>query len=247
MRIWTQLLLLFALGAVMLPAQETGEPPAIDDVRYEARQAWNKVRRAYDRRLRDAEAGERPALEAKRNAELEEILAPLWTALDRTPQDKDAPKALLWVLRLRKFDPAPARRAAKLFAARHADHADAYRAARTLAGVDEEWATKPLAQLRDKGGDRTQAWARYALVARALAAAKTPVAEDKHIAALKTMRKQVAKHADLLRAIELKLKPYRLAAGRLAPEITGVDLDGTDFKLSDYRGKVVLLDFWGTW
>jgi cytochrome oxidase Cu insertion factor (SCO1/SenC/PrrC family) len=35
--------------------------------------------------------------------------------------------------------------------------------------------------------------------------------------------------------------------GRLAPEIEGEDIDGVPFKLSDYRGKVVLIDFWGHW
>lgn len=35
--------------------------------------------------------------------------------------------------------------------------------------------------------------------------------------------------------------------GKLAPEIDGVDLDGVPFKLSDYRGKVVMLDFYGDW
>jgi hypothetical protein len=35
-----------------------------------------------------------------------------------------------------------------------------------------------------------------------------------------------------------------LAVGKVAPEIEGQDQDGTKFKLSDYRGKVVLLDFW---
>lgn len=37
------------------------------------------------------------------------------------------------------------------------------------------------------------------------------------------------------------------AIGELAPEIEGVDLDGVAFKLSDYRGKVVMLDFYGDW
>lgn len=35
-----------------------------------------------------------------------------------------------------------------------------------------------------------------------------------------------------------------LTVGKQAPEIEGVDQDGEKFKLSDYRGKVVLLDFW---
>jgi hypothetical protein len=35
--------------------------------------------------------------------------------------------------------------------------------------------------------------------------------------------------------------------GQPAPEIEAEDLDGKKFKLSDYRGKVVLLDFWGHW
>jgi hypothetical protein len=35
-----------------------------------------------------------------------------------------------------------------------------------------------------------------------------------------------------------------LAVGKEAPEIEGDDQDGKHFKLSDYRGKVVLLDFW---
>jgi thiol-disulfide isomerase/thioredoxin len=35
----------------------------------------------------------------------------------------------------------------------------------------------------------------------------------------------------------------QLSVGRPAPEIEGEDLDGVRFKLSDYRGKVVVLDF----
>jgi hypothetical protein len=38
-----------------------------------------------------------------------------------------------------------------------------------------------------------------------------------------------------------------LAVGKLAPDIAAEDTAGVAFKLSDYRGKVVMLDFWGFW
>ncbi len=40
---------------------------------------------------------------------------------------------------------------------------------------------------------------------------------------------------------------HNLAPGKPAPEIAGVDFDGKPLKLSDYRGKVVALVFWGSW
>ena len=39
----------------------------------------------------------------------------------------------------------------------------------------------------------------------------------------------------------------KLYIGAIAPDIEAADLEGVPFKLSDYRGKVVLLDFWGHW
>jgi hypothetical protein len=38
-----------------------------------------------------------------------------------------------------------------------------------------------------------------------------------------------------------------LGIGKTAPEIAGEDIDGVKFKLTDYRGKVVVIDFWGDW
>jgi peroxiredoxin len=38
-----------------------------------------------------------------------------------------------------------------------------------------------------------------------------------------------------------------LTVGKTAPEIAGIDLDGRPFKLSDYRGKVVVLVFSAEW
>lgn len=39
----------------------------------------------------------------------------------------------------------------------------------------------------------------------------------------------------------------RLQIGMQAPDIVGEDVDGVAFKLSDYRGKVVMIDYWGFW
>lgn len=41
--------------------------------------------------------------------------------------------------------------------------------------------------------------------------------------------------------------PEGKQVGNLAPEIVGEDVDGKPLRLSDHRGKVVLLNFWGTW
>jgi serine/threonine-protein kinase len=49
-------------------------------------------------------------------------------------------------------------------------------------------------------------------------------------------------------AARKKLHELRhLDVGSTAEEIAGEDLDGKMFKLSDYRGKVVVLDFWANW
>jgi hypothetical protein len=39
----------------------------------------------------------------------------------------------------------------------------------------------------------------------------------------------------------------KFGLGKEAPDIEGVDSDGKSFKLSDYKGKVVVLDFWAGW
>jgi thiol-disulfide isomerase/thioredoxin len=51
--------------------------------------------------------------------------------------------------------------------------------------------------------------------------------------------------ADVARADLRRLR--NLAVGQRAPEIEGRDVDGKPFKLSEYRGRVVLLTFSGNW
>ena len=56
-----------------------------------------------------------------------------------------------------------------------------------------------------------------------------------------TIGKFAAKEVDGLKAV------LALAVGKPAPEVESATLDGKKVKLSDYKGKVVLLDIWATW
>jgi hypothetical protein len=59
-----------------------------------------------------------------------------------------------------------------------------------------------------------------------------------------------ALHTRALAAKEHVVKPHppeALVVGKVAPDFEAEDQDGVAFKLSDYRGKVVALDFWGFW
>jgi RNA polymerase sigma factor (sigma-70 family) len=57
-----------------------------------------------------------------------------------------------------------------------------------------------------------------------------------------------SKHGKLgERAAKVLFQIRELAVGRPAPEIEGPDVNGTNFRLSDYRGKVVVLSFSSNW
>jgi hypothetical protein len=59
---------------------------------------------------------------------------------------------------------------------------------------------------------------------------------------------ELASNADLKDRIREAIDTReKFGVGNVAPDIAGADLDGVAFKLSDYRGKVVFLDFWGDW
>jgi hypothetical protein len=63
----------------------------------------------------------------------------------------------------------------------------------------------------------------------------------------KVLRRGVTPYAEIAESIRSPHDPKDLETGKAAPEIVGRDLDGRPMKLSDFRGKVVVLDFWGDW
>lgn len=71
--------------------------------------------------------------------------------------------------------------------------------------------------------------------------------KDKGVALYTRLRDQFGDTDHGKRAGNALFRIRNLQVGQVAPDFTIADENGTDWKLSDYRGKVVVLDFWGFW
>lgn len=92
------------------------------------------------------------------------------------------------------------------------------------------------------GAAKTAVWT---FVERLQAAQLTPAQEAETLRHLDEIGRA---HPALIGVISQACQTVRTqTVGKTAPEITGRDLDGIEFKLSDYRGKVVVLAFTGDW
>jgi hypothetical protein len=77
--------------------------------------------------------------------------------------------------------------------------------------------------------------------------AETPEEREKALQALEELVK-AAPESKAAKSIAGLIYEYRnLSVGCVAPSFSTEDVDGAAFQLSDYRGKVVLVDFWGFW
>lgn len=151
--------------------------------------------------------------------------------------------------------------AADLLAERYAASPDIHHFCEGLAGVtgSPPWAVqfeKHLRAILEANRDRkVRCAAQYALASVVMAAG-----EDRQEEAQELFEKFCSEfdgtHAysyqnieDVYRQVaQAQLKELRFrTVGKLAPEIDGIDLEGRPLRLSDYRGRVVLLNFWGTW
>ena len=107
-----------------------------------------------------------------------------------------------------------------------------------------EWAEKHLRKLVEKNSDEmTQMSAKFGLasILKNKDEASQPEAE-------KLFQSIVEEKNHLSPQATEELSDMKVRGlGKPVPEINGEDLDSKLFKLSDYKGKVVLLDFWAFW
>jgi len=106
-----------------------------------------------------------------------------------------------------------------------------------------------LTKLIDKNPHAdVKAWARY--MKAMMKMRRRNVDPEVKAAAKKELQAVVKDFPGSIPALRIQGAEFRknnLQIGKKAPDIHGVDIDGNEFKLSDYRGKVVVVDFWGDW
>jgi hypothetical protein len=184
----------------------------------------------------------------------------LESVLARAEKDESDPQAadlLAWIATNGGATPL-GKKATERLVQKHSDHPAVEKLCQVLTNNRSTQAADTLKEILEKGTKPgVKAAASLGLGKRLAAQAidlGDKIAEADKVAA--EAEKYLAKAIDLVGAdnpamkkeAEKELKALRtLRVGKEAPEITATDLDEKEFKLSDYRGKVVLLDFWGNW
>lgn len=96
--------------------------------------------------------------------------------------------------------------------------------------------------------DYVRAWAMYKVAERMGRGPNASKKERSKRAEMMAVVEKLAAGTELGARINApRFVKERLQIGMKVPEIAGEDMGGIAFKLSDYRGKVVVLDFWGFW
>ena len=177
---------------------------------------------------------------------------------EKDPKSAQAREAAVYVMTL---PPVPTvapllQKAAVLIEQNHADSPDIKDAVQQLAGNAAPWAEPLLRKLAKQGATPDiKGLATYSL-AQSLAgsddAAKAAEAEKLYeqcageFGAVKVSgRRGDSTLGDMAKKPLFRMK--MLGIGKPAPEIEGKDIAGKPIKLSDFRGKVVVLDIWATW
>jgi hypothetical protein len=171
---------------------------------------------------------------------------------DANPKTEGAARALAWIV-TRAQDETLTRPAFERLAADHSASPFLAKACGRLESVRGAWVDEELEQLAgaspsaDVRGQALLTLALRALEAEYTGSKRTPKQAEELLEQV-TRDYADAAGGKLKQRAERELFELRnLSIGKVAPDIQGEDLDGAAFKLSDYRGKVVVLDFWGNW
>jgi hypothetical protein len=166
---------------------------------------------------------------------------------EKAPRDPVAVDAYIWIVQNARSGPAANKALSRLVT----DHLDSPRIGDVCFYIQHSGlpdTEQTLRQIMDKSPQRGAQGLACLNLAQYLARRRPQEAEKLFERVAEKYGDVKTSRATLADAAKAELFELRnLAIGKPAPEIEGEDLDGKKFKLSDYKGKVVVLDFWGHW
>ena len=210
--------------------------------------AHQEKMQAFSKKMQGASREEQRKIYQEEYPDAGPAVAQLTKIVSANPQDAASLDAIAWMLRHSRegLDPA-------VFEALEKHHLDREELVPVVAGLMRGRSPEAQAFLKTASEKSAQKDVRgMALFARAFLIERDPGRAEEYTA---LMEKIVKDHQDLeirgrkvAKQAEGKLFAAKnLAIGKKAPEIVGKDVDGNEMKLSDYLGKVVVIDFWGDW
>jgi hypothetical protein len=238
------------------------KPPATPAEQYDAlAKEYDKAQEDFFKAYREAKTEEEKSKLSENYPDPAKYAQRFLDLAKKYPKDPAAVDALVWVVTRSRGGPNPSEALGIL----QKDHLNSPKMAevcqalaynRTPAAETLLRAVLETSKNHASQGQACFALAQHAKQAAAQAKRENSVDADQRAAEAEALFERVAKEfADvksyqgtLADAAKGELFEIRfLAIGKVAPDIEGEDIDGKSLKLSDYRGKVVLLDFWGNW
>jgi len=232
---------LFAIvAALALPAfaQETKQSLEADYKRIS--QDYEKEQREFATTYQNTPEAERKNLKFPQVAGYSKQMIAL---AEKDPKSAVAADALIWALRHSYHDQSVGPQAIALLKENHIENKKLGDACQMLAYNNSKENREFLNTVVEKNPHDDVKGAASLALGR-MVASENPAEAEKHLNAV--IEKYGSKSQKESAKGEL-FEMHNLAIGKVAPEIEGEDVDGKKFKLSDYRGKVVVIDFWGDW
>lgn len=211
--------------------------------------AYQEKMTSFIEKSRSVDKEQRRELFRKEHPRPEETIAALNKIIESHPKDPATFEAIAWIAsKTHGNGLTPAN-----FANLKENHLDHEKLASLLSSIAYSKKPETLAFLHlasEKSSVKNVRGAAFYALAMNIKHEKSKAAE--HDALIK---KLISDYPDLSingrditkRLIADRDSSTKLAIGQPAPEIIGKDVDGQEMKLSDYKGKVVVLHFWGDW
>ena len=96
-------------------------------------------------------------------------------------------------------------------------------------------------------GDILQMMHRYEEMLQVFEKLEEQAPENRRVARKLAELHEMLGNAELAKEYMEKAEPVLALLGKTVPDFSATDLDGNPISLQEYRGKVVLLDFWAVW